>query len=131
MSIPFVVDHALQRVTVTAGGDLRLEDFVALVSALASTGCFAYAQLFDARRAAVLLTADEIRRAVTLVAGLRAEYGQARTAFIAESDVSFGMARMYAALAAETDSGFMVYRTVSDGEAWLGWQRVESRLPAT
>ena len=127
MSVSHVVDHALQRVIVTAGGDLRLEDMVALVTKLASTGCYAYAQLFDARRAAVRLTADETRRVVTLVAGLRAEHGQARTAFIAESDVSFGMARMYAALAAATDSGFMVYRTVSDGEAWLGWQREESR----
>lgn len=127
MPIQYVVDHAAQRVTVTAEGDLRLEDMVAVLNALATEHGFAYPQCFDARRATILLSADEVRRIVTLTARLRAEHGQARTAFIAESDVSFGMARMYATLAAETDSGFMVYRSLGDGEAWLGWQRTESR----
>ncbi len=131
MPIHFVVDHASQRVTVTAEGDLRLENMVAVLNELASQRCFGYAQCFDARRAVMQLTAEDIRRIVTLTARLRADHGQARTAFIAESDVSFGMARMYATLAAETDSGFMVYRTLSEGEAWLGWERVESAQSAT
>ncbi len=131
MPIPFVVDHATQRVTVTATRELRLEDMVALITELVRQGCFAYAQLFDARRATVLLTADDIRRVVTLIGRLRAEHGQARTAFIAESDVSFGMARMYATLAAETDSGFTVYRTIGEGEAWLGWAPVKARQTAS
>jgi hypothetical protein len=131
MPIRYAVDHALQRVTVTAEGDLRLEDMVAVLTELATQRCYGYAQCFDARRAVVLLTAEDIRRIVTLTARLRAEHGQARTAFIAESDVSFGMARMYATLAAETDSGCMVYRTLSEGEAWLGWSHVDSVQPAT
>ena len=53
-----------------------------------------------------------------------------RTAFIADSDVSFGMARMYATLSADTDSGFMVYRAIEEGDAWLGWQRVQSEQRA-
>ncbi|MES3032427.1 MAG: hypothetical protein V4813_00365 [Gemmatimonadota bacterium] len=126
MPITYEIDHAAQRVRVTATGDLRIEDMAALVTALAEQQCFGYTQRFDARAATVLLTAEETRRIVPLVARLREEHGQARTAFIAESDVSFGMARMYATLAAETDSGFMVYRTIEEGDAWLGWQRVTS-----
>ena len=131
MPIHFTVDHAAQRVTVTAEGDLRLENLVAVLNELASQRCYGYAQCVDARRAVSQLTAEDVRRIVTLTARLRADHGQARTAFIAASDVSFGMARMYATLAAETDSGFMVYRTLTDGEAWLGWERAASAQPAT
>lgn len=121
MPIRFVVDHAAQRVAVTADGELRLEDMVAVLNELASQRCFAYPRCFDVRSAVTLLTAEDVRRLVALTSRLRADHGEAKTAFIAESDVSFGMARMYATLAAETDSGFMVYRTLPEGEAWLGW----------
>lgn len=124
MPITYDIDHVTQRVRVTAVGDLRIEDMAALVTALAEQQCLSYTQRFDARTATVLLTADETRRLVSLIARLRCEHGQSRTAFVAESDVSFGMARMYATLAAETDSGFMVYRTIDEGDVWLGWQRV-------
>ena len=130
MPIAFEIDHATQRVMVTATGDLRIEDMAALVNRLAELRVFSYAQRFDARGAAVVLSAEEVRRLVPLVGRLREEHGQARTAFIADSDVSFGMARMYATLSAETDSGFMVYRKIEEGDAWLGWQREESEQRA-
>lgn len=130
MPITFEVDHGAQRVMVTATGDIRIEDMVALVTKLAELRVFAYSQRFDARGAAILMTAEETRRIVPLVARLREEHGQARTAFIADSDVSFGMARMYATLSADTDSGFMVYRAIEEGDAWLGWQRVQSEQRA-
>jgi L-2-hydroxyglutarate oxidase LhgO len=130
MPVTFEVDHATQRVMVTATGDVRVEDMAALVAQLAGQGVFGYGQRFDARGAAILLTAEETRRIVPLIARLREEHGQARTAFIADSDVSFGMARMYATLSADTDSGFMVYRTIEEGDAWLGWQRSSAQQRA-
>ena len=126
MPIAYEVDHNTQRVHVLATGDIRLEDMVALVTELADIRCLTYSQLFDARNAALLLTADETRRIVPLIARLREEHGQSRTAFISDSDVTFGMARMYATLSADSDSGFMVYRTIEEGTAWLGWQRSTS-----
>ena len=130
MPIAFEVDHAAQRVFVTATDDIRIEDMVALVTKLAELRAFAYAQRFDARGAVLTLTAEETRRIVPLIGRLREEHGHARTAFIADSDVSFGMARMYATLSADTDSGFMVYRTIGEGDAWLGWQRSQSEQNA-
>ncbi len=129
MPIAFEIDHGAQRVLVTATDEIRIEDMVALVTRLAELRALGYAQRFDARGALVMLTAEETRRLVPLVARLREEHGQSRTAFIADSDVSFGMARMYATLSADTDTGFMVYRTIEEGEEWLGWQRasVEQR----
>ncbi len=129
MPIAFEIDHAAQRLLVTATDQIRIEDMVALVTRLAELRVFGYSQRFDARGALVMLTAEEMRRIVPLIGRLREEHGQARTAFIADSDVSFGMARMYATLSADTDTGFMVYRTIEEGEEWLGWQRasVEQR----
>ena len=130
MPIAFEIDHAAQRVMVTATGDIRIEDMAALVNRLAELRVFSYAQRFDARGAAVVMSAEEMRRIVPLIGRLREEHGPARTAFIADSDVSFGMARMYATLSADTDSGFMVYRTIDEGDAWLGWQRTEAEQRA-
>jgi DNA-binding transcriptional LysR family regulator len=126
MPIAFEVDHATQRVHVTATGDIRIEDVVALMNQLADLRALSYTQRFDARGALVAMTAEETRRLVPLIGRLREEHGQARTAFISDSDVSFGMARMYATLSADTDSGFMVYRTIEEGDLWLGWQRAQS-----
>lgn len=126
MPITYEVDHNAQRVQCAATGAIRLEDMTAHVTALATARCFGYSQLFDFRGATMDMSAEETRRIVPLIARLREEHGQARTAFIADTDVSFGMARMYATLAADSDSGFMVYRTIEEGTAWLGWQRSTS-----
>lgn len=121
MPIAFEIDSAAHRVVATATGDIRIEDMVALMNQLAESRVLSYPLRLDARGAVVALTAEETRRLVPLIGRLRDEHGQARTAFIADSDVSFGMARMYATLSADTDAGFMVYRTVEEGDAWLGW----------
>ncbi len=121
MPITYEVDQKSERVRVVGNGDIRIEDLVALLSELAEKRYLTCTQLFDARRVTLVLSAEEIRRLVALTARLREEHGQARTAFIAESDVTFGLARMYATLAADSDGGFMVYRTMQDGAAWLGW----------
>ncbi len=121
MPITHEVDHARQRILAVMTGDMRLEETVAFATDLAQRGLFAYAQRLDAREATILLTAEDTRRFVTLIARLRQEHGPARIALVTDADASFGMARMYASLAAESDSGFMVCRTMADGDAWLGW----------
>lgn len=130
MPISYTVDHGLRRVLVIAIGEIRLEDMAAIMSEIGAQQGLAYAIRFDARAAALMLSAEETRRLVPLIARLREEHGRGRTAFVTESDVSFGMARMYATLAAESDPDFMVYRTLADGDAWLGWERAESAQPS-
>jgi energy-converting hydrogenase Eha subunit H len=129
MPITYEVDQKAERVRVVGSGDIRIEDLVALLSELAEKRCLTCTQLFDARRVTLVLSAEEIRRLVALTARLREEHGNARTAFVAESDVTFGLARMYATLAADSDGGFMVYRTMEDGAAWLGWHSVTADQP--
>ena len=129
MPIAFEVDHTTQRIMVTATGDILIQHMVELMTELAHRRCLSYSQRFDARGAALIVSADEMRQLVPLVARLRDEHGQARTAFVADADVSFGMARMYATLAADSDTGFMVYRTLEEGDAWLGWESIRSPKP--
>ncbi len=121
MPITQVVDHNAQRVLITGTGVCRLEDVVALLTAVADAGAFAYTQRFDVRQVTSMPSSEDTRRVVALVARLRAENGHARTACITGSDVGFGMGRMYATLAAETDPGFMVFRSIEEADAWLGW----------
>lgn len=129
MPTTYEIDHERRRVIARATIELRAEDFTALVSSLALDRCLHYALLIDGRHASLVLTADETRRLVGLVARLRAEHGHARTAFVAGSDLAFGMGRMYMTLAAETDPGFMVYRAIEDAEAWLGWADARTAQP--
>jgi hypothetical protein len=131
LPITFEVDHAAQRVMAKAIGDVRLDDFAAMMTTLGDLSAFAYAQRIDARGSVLLLTADDVRRMVRLVARLREQHGHARTAFITDSDVSFGMARMYATLSAETDGGYMVYRSIDEGDAWLSWPSAATEQRAT
>lgn len=129
MPTTYEIDHERRRVVAHAATDVRAEDFTALVSSLASDHCFHYALLIDGRNATLVMTADEVRRLVGLVARLRAEHGHARTAFVAGNDLAFGMARMYMTLAAETDPGFMVYRSLQEAETWLGWADARAAQP--
>jgi len=127
MPITYLVDDGTERVMVTATADVRLEDMVAFVTTLAARNAMHFPQRFDARGASLLLSAEDVRRYVPLMAQLRAAHGCARTAFIADTDVSFGMARMYATLAGESDAGFMVYRSLSEGNEYLGWHELPQR----
>ena len=121
MPISHVVNHDAQQVLITASGVLRLEELVVQLIAIADDGAFGYGRRFDARAVTTMPSSEETRRLVALVARLRAEHGHGRTAFLTTADVAFGMGRMYAALAAETDPGFMVFRSLEAADDWLGW----------
>ncbi|MCC7051966.1 MAG: hypothetical protein IT355_01785 [Gemmatimonadaceae bacterium] len=121
MPITYEVDAVRRRVVAVATGDIRAEDVTAFLASVAQARLIDCTGRLDTTEANILLTADETRRLVPLMARFRAEQGHARSALVAVSDVAFGMARMYATLAAESDPGFMVYRTMADADKWLGW----------
>ena len=121
MPITYEIHAAHQRVVAMVTGPVGPADATAFLAALVEHGAAPYALRMDASDAEILCSADQIRRLVPLVGRLRAVHGHTRSAFISTADVTFGMARMYATLAAESDSGFMVCRTVKEADAWLGW----------
>jgi len=45
--------------------------------------------------------------------------GQAKIAIIADQDLGFGLSRMYEMLSDDLPQRIMVFRNMSDGEAWL------------
>ena len=100
-------------------GIITAADFSAHVRARAEAGLLGHPQFVDARDARLELTTDDIRAIAALVGKYRGSAGMARTAFVAQQDFAYGMARMYAALGVRHDPGFAVFRTLSEAEAWL------------
>jgi hypothetical protein len=47
------------------------------------------------------------------------ERGEARLALIADSDLMFGLSRMYQMMAVELPQPIMIFRTLEEGENWL------------
>ena len=76
-------------------------------------------QLIDAREAQHELSVADMRRLVDLVEKAPGGASPRRTALVVTNMVDYGMARMYGALAAETDPGFAVFQDLAEAEAWL------------
>jgi hypothetical protein len=73
---------------------------------------------------AVYVTVDGVRTMVALNPWGRGS----RRAAIAPSDLAFGLARMYEALAQLEHGEFQVFRTMNEGMGWLGLTAVQSEL---
>ncbi|HEU4828424.1 MAG TPA: hypothetical protein VFT04_04440 [Gemmatimonadales bacterium] len=103
----------------TMRGVITAGDFAAHVRARAEAGVLGHPQIVDARDAQLQLTTGDIRAIAALVGKLRGTARMARTAFVAQQDFAYGMARMYAALGVREDPGFAVFRTLGEAETWL------------
>jgi hypothetical protein len=77
------------------------------------------AEIFDARGAWTNLTADEIRDLVYVTGALQSRERLGPTAIIAQSDLVYGMARMYEILLEGKGVPVGVFRTLPEGEKWL------------
>ena len=116
--ITFSVD-AEGIVRTTMRGTITAADLAAHVRARASAQLLTSPQLIDARDAQLDLTTEDVRSLAALVGQLRSTGGTARTAFVAQQDFAYGMARMYAALGVRYDPGFAVFRSLDEAESWL------------
>lgn len=100
-------------------GVVTSDDLLAHIRARSEAGILGHPQLVDAREVQLELTTGDIRSIASLVGKLRSGSGMSRTAFVAQQDFAYGMARMYAALGVRDDPGFAVFRTMAEAEAWL------------
>lgn len=121
MAVSYTVDHARKRVCVIGSGEIRLDDVLALNRALLDGGVFTYARLFDVRSGVVSITSTEVRVIAEARRGYRRQSGPVREALLATSDVNFGLARMFEAVAGDEEDGFLACRTLAEAHEWLGW----------
>jgi hypothetical protein len=119
--VPFtyVLDPATRVVRTTARGLIRLEDLASHLQSLVEAGLAHAPQLIDAREAQHELSGADMHRLVELVGKVPGEASKRRTALVVASMVDYGMARMYSALAADSDPGFAVFQDLAEAEAWL------------
>jgi hypothetical protein len=119
MPTGFDIDVTRRLVLCRCWGVLTSTEIVAHYRALRAHPEFdrEFSQLADLRD----VTAFEVDyRAISSEALLETFAHTARRALIAESDVGFGLSRMYASYADSASQNVQVFRTQHDAEEWLG-----------
>ena len=119
MPTGFDIDVTRRLVLCRCWGVLTSTEIVAHYRALRADPEFdrEFSQLADLRD----VTAFEVDyRAISSEALLETFAHTARRALIAESDVGFGLSRMYASYADSASQNVQVFRTQHDAEEWLG-----------
>ncbi|HET7461450.1 MAG TPA: hypothetical protein VFJ82_09375 [Longimicrobium sp.] len=120
MTITYTLDRSTGRMYTRAEGMLTLPELEAHLDVEERDRALGYAELFDARGARTDLSPDGVRRLVERARQAHAA-GQVvgPTAIVADNDVVFGMARMYAMLGEFAHAPVEVFREVEPALAWL------------
>lgn len=120
MAITYTLDRPARRMYTRAEGMLTLREVEEHLDVEERDRALGYAELFDARGARADLSPDDIRRLVD-----RARRAKAAglvvgpTAIVADNDLMFGMARMYAILSEFVHAPVEVFRDEEPALAWL------------
>jgi hypothetical protein len=124
MAISVAQDDTRRRLIATARGTLTLDELADFVRTQRSGDLQTYSLLFDARGADVTaLRASEVEILAWRVGQIRKSEGpRAPVAVVADSDVLFGVMRMYQMMAENAGAtDIHVVRSLEDAEAVLGW----------
>jgi hypothetical protein len=120
MPITYTLDRERKRMHTRAEGLLTLADLQEHLDVEGHDRAEGYPELFDARGASTDITPDDVR---VLVERARRWQAEGRivgpTAIVADNDVVFGMARMYAILCEFVEAPVEVFREVGPALAWL------------
>jgi hypothetical protein len=120
MAITFTLDRSRHRMFTRAEGMLTLGEIEAHLEVEEAERALGYAELFDARGTTLSVSAEDVRRLVERARKLHAAgIVVGPTAIVADSDVVFGMARMYAILSEFAHAPVEVFRLVEPALAWL------------
>jgi hypothetical protein len=120
MPIPYTLDRERNRMYTRADGLLTLAELETHLDVEEADRAAGYAELFDARGATTNLTPGDVRRLVARARQMQqAGTVIGPTAVVADNDVLYGMARMYAMLCEFVDAPVEVFREVEPALAWL------------
>ena len=120
MALAYFPDEERHRVVITASDEVRVDQLVALLDQQVRDGTWDWPVLYDAsRRAQVLSTADVhiVASAARRCAEVHGRRGP--VAIVRDTDVGFGVARMFGMLSADHTLALMVFRDRASAEAWL------------
>jgi hypothetical protein len=120
MPITYTLDRGRHRMYTRAQGLLTLPELLKHLDVEEMERAEAYAEIFDARGSTTDVTADGVRALVDRARQLQAA-GRivGPTAVVADNNVVFGMARMYAILCEFVGAPVEVFRDVEPAREWL------------
>ena len=118
--IRFSVDP-LGVVRTTLSGMITYAHLVLHVQARERAGVLGRPQIIDARDARMELSCADARALAALVREHRQDRRIGPTAVVAETDLAYGIARMYGGF--DDSERFAVFRTMAEAEAWIAVPR--------
>lgn len=129
MSTTLECNHDKRRVTILRSGILNIDDLVESVIRMRALNVWSYSVLVDARQASTNLLPAEARALVGKIRTIGDGKKRGPIAVVAADDNTFGMVRMFSALAEPIGMRVNAFRQVSDAEEWL--QRMSNTSPAS
>jgi hypothetical protein len=127
MPIRYSIDRLHDRLLTHAEGVVSFEDINAHLDVEQRDGNLDRPELVDARGAIVDLTTEQIRRLVQRATTMLRRLELGPTAIVTNSDVVFGMARMYSLMGEGAGIATEVFRDVESAARWLDEVAAERR----
>ena len=121
MEVVRSIDQEKQVVYTTITGKITFAGIRAEMTKLPTTPGFNpdMPGLIDLRQATVSLTGDEIRQIADAIKANAKTYRGARRALLIKSDLMFGLYRMFAIFASDSEAEYRVFRDENQAHAWL------------
>jgi hypothetical protein len=119
MPIQYVIDRTQQRMLTHAEGLVTFQEISQHLDAEERDRGLDLPEIFDARGATTDLTPAQVRTLVERAADTLRRTSLGPTAIVANDDLVFGMARMYAILTELAGPRVEVFRDVESANRWL------------
>jgi hypothetical protein len=123
MPVTVTVDHAQRRVLVRCSGVVTYADIESHVQIEEPHAEVTHSGLVDLRGCGTDMSVDEVRALAYRIHTRWSHRYRGPTAIVADDDVMYGMARLFATLSEVTGNGISppieVFRDIEDAEQWL------------
>jgi hypothetical protein len=123
MPVTVIVDHDQRRVFARCTGVVTCADMERHLQIRERPGEITYSGLIDCRGCETNISVAEARSLAFQIHSQRAGVNRGPTAIVADDDVMYGMARLFATLTDVTSDGagapVGVFRDMHDAEQWL------------
>ena len=115
----FELDRARRTVLTMASGLVTYDDLARHLAEEQRDDALGFAEVFDGRSATTDITPEQVRALVARTDSLLRQGRLGALAIVTDSDLAFGMARMYQILAEPLPVQIGVFRTLDEATAWL------------
>lgn len=118
MPITWKIDHEARLLTAVAEGDVTLGDLEKYLDAVVVAGSMPYRKLFDGTRGESTMTDEEMMALGARIRAYHAMGPMGALAIVAVSENTYGLARLFGALAA-ADRPIKIFRDLKAARRWI------------